>query len=234
MIKHDKTIIEIDSMSILYYLLKILEVKLNDTIIINILKILKQTSKCPKINNTDNIKEMLKVLKCIENQHTFHNDEILLIFSQIISILCKNTSHYKDIAKEFYIFLFEYIMTKECNSIVHTVILEDLKLISSYVSISTQELGEKISDILIVIFNKNYTNNNKYNNQKNLINVFQIISTLAIHSETLKELLINKNLLSNLKSHLSSNKFDSMLEYQAKGNFLILVRLYYEFNSEKE
>jgi len=96
--------------------------------------------------------------------------------------------------------------------------LEDIKSMSSYLFITSDDMCNKLADILIMIFNKNFIANKHSNNQKNLINIFQIISTLVIQSENLKEALIQNNFWETLKSNLSNNKFDSVLEYQAKGN----------------
>jgi hypothetical protein len=219
MIKSDKTILDLDCTSILYYISKILSVKLNYNIIMNILKILKQVGRSKNINTSSNLNEIIKILKFLEQNKEYHDDEIIAIFSQILGYLCVNTSFYKELSNEFIGFLLEYLGVKPSNSEIHVKLLEDLKNISVYFHINNEEISIKVAELIHRIFLINLHDKHK----KNLMNVFQIISSLCIQSENMKSALNDLKFNSELRGLLSKDGFeDTLLDYQAKGCLLNL------------
>jgi hypothetical protein len=219
MIKSDKSILDIDCSSILHYMSKILVVKLNYNLIINILKIIKVVSRSKNINTTSNLNEIIKIMKFIEESKQYHDDDLILLFSQILGYLCVNTSFYKELSNQFIIFLIEYLNTKPSNSEIHTKLLEDLKNISIYFHILNETTAHKVSELIYKTFMINFDDKNK----KNEMNIFQIISSLCIQSEQVKIALNELNFNKNLKELLEKDSFnDTLLEYQAKGCLLNL------------
>jgi len=94
-----------------------------------------------------------------------------------------------------------------------------VKNISVFIHIENEVIGDKVAHILTNIFTRNLNENNK----KNLINLFQIISSLCLQSDyikySLRELRFNKKLKEIIKSKVID---DNLLEYQIKGgNHLI-------------
>lgn len=238
MIKSDKVILDLDCSSILYYISKVSNVKLNYFILLTILKILKSVSRSKNINISSNLTEMMKIMKFIEESKSFHDDDVILLFSQILGCLCVNTSIYKEISNDFIIFLFGYLNTKNVSNEIYSKLLEDLKNISVYFHIKNEETSMKISKLIYSTFNANIsslreiseekitsTNSNQSlaNSKKNLMNIFQIVSSFCIQSEYMKIALNEIKFNEELKCLLNKDSLDdTLLDYQAKGCLLNL------------
>jgi hypothetical protein len=237
MIKSDKVILDLDCSSILYYISKISNIKLNYVILLTILKILKSVSRSKNINVSSNLTEMMKIMKFIEESKNFHDDDVILLFSQILGCLCVNTSIYKEISNDFIIFLIECLNSKNVNDEIYSKLLEDLKNISVYFHIKDEESSMKISKLVYSTFKANISNlseaseekinstnsNQSTSNKKNLMNIFQIISSFCIQSEYMKIALNEIKFNEELKTLLNKDSLDdTLLDYQAKGCLLNL------------
>jgi hypothetical protein len=219
MVKSDKTIIDMDSSSILYYMSKLVSVSLSYNMVVIMLKTIKQISRSKSINTTSNLTEIIGVLKTLELNEKFHDDEMLILFSQILCYLCVNTSYYKELSSNFVIFFLKYLIKKPANSSIHSRLLEDLKNISVYFYISDEEMSKEICDLIYCCYDMNL----KERNKKNLMNACQMISSLCIQSELVKISLNEIGFNENLKETLmQDNLDDTLLEYQIKGCILNL------------
>jgi hypothetical protein len=219
MIKSDKTMLDLDSNSILYYISKVLSLNLNYDIMLTILKILKQTSRSKSVDTSSNIVEVINILKSLEKFDRFHDDEFLNLFSQIITYLCMNTSYYKEVSTEFIFFILTYINSKQSSSWIHVKLLEDAKNISVYFCNIEEDIARKVCDLINSIYKLNIEDKNN----KNLMNLFQVISSLSIKSEVVKNIFNEMNFHTQLKDNLTKNLLDdSLLEYQLKGCLLNL------------
>lgn len=216
MVKSDQSILEMDSQSILFFISKLMDTKLNLNLVIWIIKIFKQITKAKSINNSGNTNELLKILDTIIKMESLHEDELIYYISLIIGSMCSNTTFYLDNkTQNYFVFLLRYISKKDSFNILQAKILEDMKNISVYFLINDMDCTKETAECLEGLFDINLQNSNK----KNLMNIFQIISSLCIKSEDLKiafnELKFQNKLKENL---LDKNSLqDTMLEYQAKG-----------------
>jgi hypothetical protein len=171
------------------------------------------------INSTSTLLEIIKIMKFVEENKYFHNDQIILIFSHILGYLCVNTSFYKEASNQFIVFLLEYLISRTTDSDIHSKMLEDLKNISVYFQINNSDTSKKVAELMKNVFELNFKDQKK----KNLINIFQIISSLCIQSEELKIELNEIHFHTYLKDLLNQDKFnDNLIDYQAKGCLLNL------------
>lgn len=214
MVKSDQSILEMDSQSILFFISKLMDTKLNMNLIIWIIKILKQLSKMKSINTESNKNEYLKILDIIIKMENLHEDELIYYISFIISSLCLNTNFYLDPkAQHYFVFLLNYIAKKDAFNILQSKILEDMKNISVYFLIDEETSSKAISETLLKLFDLNLESSNK----KNLMNIFQITSALSIKSEALKLVFGELKLQNKIKELIEKDILqDTMLEYQAK------------------
>ncbi len=215
MVKTDISFLIQDSQSIIFFISKLMDTKLNLNLIIWIIKILKNITKSKSINTAGNIIEILKILDTIINMEGLHEDELIYYISLIIGSMCSNTTFYLDPkAQNYFVFLLKYISKKDSFNVLQTKILEDMKNISVYFLINEEESSKEVADSLFNLFENNLKNSNK----KNLMNIFQITSALCIKSEGLKlafnELKFQRQLKDLIEKDLLK---DTMLEYQAKG-----------------
>ncbi len=215
MVKSDQSILDMDSQSILFFISKLMDTKLNLNLLIWIIKILKQLSKMRSINSESNKNEYLKILDIIIKMENLHEDELIYYISFIISSLCLNTNFYLDHKSQHYFsFLLNYIAKKDAYNILQIKILEDIKNISVYFLIDEETCAKAISESLLKLFDLNLNSSNK----KNLMNIFQITSALSIKSEPLKFSLGELKLQNKIKELIEKDILqDTMLEYQAKG-----------------
>lgn len=215
MVKSDQSILDMDSQSILFFISKLMDTKLNINLIIWIIKILKQLSKMKSINSESNKNEYFKILDIIVKMENLHEDELIYYISFIISSLCLNTNFYLDPkSQHYFVFLLNYIVKKDAFNILQSKILEDMKNISVYFLINEENCAKEISESLIKLFDLNLENSNK----KNLMNIFQITSALSIKSEALKVAFSELKLQTKIKELIEKDILqDTMLEYQAKG-----------------
>lgn len=123
MIKTDKAIVEMCCNSIIYYVTKNLNVNINKSMISHILKIMRHISYIRNIDFTSLLVDISKILKLFESQSTFHTDEMVILFSEIIANFCVYTSIYKEISTEFISMILEYAYSKEINSPTHSKLL---------------------------------------------------------------------------------------------------------------
>ncbi len=117
------------------------------------------------------------------------------------------------------IFLLKYASKKVTQSPTHSKLLEDLKNISVYIYIKNEEVAIKIADLLKFLYSVNFSDKEN----KNLMNIFQIVSSFCIQSEQIKVALNNIGFHETLKESLNKDIFeDTLLQYQAKGCLLNL------------
>ena len=214
-VKSDNSIMDMDSQSILFFISKLMDSKLNFNLTIWIIKILKQISKIKNINSQSNMNEFLKILNVIIKTEDVHEDELIYYISLIISALCLNTNFYLEKSTQNYcIFLINSIARKDSSSVLQGKILEDMKNISVYFLIDEEYATKAIADGIGKLYEKNMENCNK----KNLMNIFQIVSALCIKSEGLKHAFAEIKFNLKLKELIEKDVLqDTMLEYQAKG-----------------
>lgn len=215
MVKSDQPILEMDSQSILFFISKLMDTKLNLTLIIWIIKILKQSTKIKAINNEAHMNEFFKFFDTILKMEYLHEDELIYYVSLIISALCLNTNFYMDSKTQIYfVFLLSYISKKDASNILQGKVLEDMKNISVYFLIDHEDSCKSVAEHLVKLFDINFQNGNK----KNLMNIFQITSALCIKSEPLKVAFGEIKFQVKLKELIEKDILqDTMLEYQAKG-----------------
>jgi len=227
MIKSDKDIIELTCSSILFYIAKNLNCNLNGDMLYQILKIFRHITNTKSLDFSSHLNDIIKILKLFEQQTTLHNDELLIFFSEILCNLCLNTSFYKEISHQFISFLLDYAAKEDININTQSKLLENVKNISVFIHIENEVIGDKVAHILTNIFTRNLNENNK----KNLINLFQIISSLCLQSDyikySLRELRFNKKLKEIIKSKIID---DNLLEYQIKGSNNLIKDAYLILN----
>ena len=195
MIRSDKNIINLTCSSILYYIAKNLNVNLNSVMLLQILKIFKHITNTKSLEVASHLNDVIKILKLFELQTSLHNDELVVFFSEILCNLCLNTSLYKEISNEFIGFILEYACMDKTNMNTHSKILENIKNICVFIHIENENTGTRVAKILTKILTRNL---NETIHNKNLINLFQIISALCLQSDHIKfsllELKFNKKL----------------------------------------
>jgi hypothetical protein len=219
MIKSDKTIIDMDNSSIIYYMSKLLSINLSYNMAVMMLKAIKHLSRSKSINTSSNLIEVIKILKTMEMTEKFHDDEVLLLFSQILSYLCVNTSYHRELSSSFILFFLKYLIKKPTSSNIHSRLLEDLKNNCVYFFIYDEETSKQICDLIYCCFDINL----KEKNKKNLMNICQMISSLCIQSELVKISMNEMNFSESLKETLMHDNIDdTLLEYQMKGCLLNL------------
>jgi len=228
MIKSDKSILDMDSHSILFFISKLMDTKLNINLIIWIIKIIKQLSKLKSISSESNMNEFLRILDIIIKMENLHEDELIYYFSFIITSLCLNTNFYLNKkSQSYFVFLLYYISKRDANNMLQGKILEEMKNISVYFLIDEESTSHLIADYLVKLFDINL----EISNKKNLMNIFQITSALSIKSESLKIAFSLIKLQNKIKDLIEKDVLqDTMLEYQAKG---CLVNLKIKKNQEE-
>lgn len=214
MLKQDYTILDLDSQTVFYFISKIISSPINSSIITELLKLLKFIVRNKYITSTFQIEEINKYLKLIFDDKNQHKPSIIAQFSSLISLICTNTTYYSEMAQIYFSFILEYCCEADNNSDIHNKLLEEMKIISVYTQIKSENESDKISNLLFKVFNSNFHTKNK----KNLTILFQIISSICIQSELVKEELNKKHLADILKDLVKNNCFnDNLLDYQAKG-----------------
>jgi len=217
MLKHDYSILDLDSHSIFYFITKIMFSQTNSNIITEILKLLKFIVRNKYVTSTFQVEELNKYLKFLLNEKILHQPLIISYFAGLVSLICTNTNYYTEIAHIYFPFILESCCEAESDSEIHGKLLEELKTISVYTQIKNESESDKVSNLLFKIFNSNFNNKNK----KNLTIIFQVISSICIQSELVKEELNKKHLADIFKDLVTKNKFnDNLLDYQAKGKLL--------------